>query len=123
MQILTVDNSQTTLTALRDLLTSNGFDVISARNGREGLALLEQNPTCRMVVSGWEMSEMNGVEFCKAVRARKNYIYFVFLTAYSGTNVVHGLDVGADDFISKNYDPAEFLARLRAGSRIIPLMK
>ena len=123
MQILIVDNSQTTLTALRDLLTGDGYDVISAKNGREGLELLEQNPTCRMVVSGWEMSEMNGVEFCKAVRAKKNYIYFVFLTAYSGTNVVQGLDLGADDFIAKNYNPAEFLARLRVGGRIIAQLK
>jgi DNA-binding response OmpR family regulator len=123
MQILIVDNSQTTITALRDFLTSNGYDVISAKNGKEGLDLLEQYPTCRMVVSGWEMSEMNGIEFCKAVRSKKNYIYFVFLTAYSGTDVVQGLDVGADDFIAKPYNPTEFLARLRVGSRIIPLMK
>ena len=123
MQILIVDHSQTTISALLDFLTSNGYDVISAKNGKEGLELLEQTPTCRMVVSGWEMSEMNGIEFCKAVRARKNYIYFVFLTAYSGTDMVRGLDVGADDFIAKPYNPPEFLARLRVGSRIIPLMK
>jgi DNA-binding response OmpR family regulator len=123
MQILIVDNSHTTLIALRDLLTGDGYDVISAKNGNEGLALLDQNPSCRMVVSGWEMSEMNGIEFCKAVRAKKTYIYFVFLTAYSGTDVVQGLDVGADDFVAKPYNPPEFLARLRAGSRLISLMK
>ena len=123
MQILIVDNSHMTLTTLRDLLTGNGYDVISAQNGKEGLDVLEQNPACRIVVSGWEMSEMNGVEFCKAVRAKKNYIYFIFLTAYSGTNVVHGLDVGADDFISKNCDHAELLARLRVGSRIVSMIK
>lgn len=123
MQILIVDNSQTALTALRDILTGDGYDVIAAKNGVEGLELLERNPSCRLVVSGWEMSEMSGVEFCKAVRAKKNYIYFVFLTAYSGTNVVLGLGAGADDFIAKNCDTAELLARLRVGSRIIPLIK
>ena len=123
MKILIVDNSQTALATLRDVLTGHGYDVLAAKNGKEGLELLEQHPTCRIVVSGWEMSEMNGVEFCKAVRAKKDYIYFVFLTAYSGTNAIQGLDVGADDFISKNCDPAELLARLRVGSRIIPLMK
>lgn len=123
MQVLIVDNSQTTITALRDFLTGSGFDVISAKNGKEGLELLNRNPTCRIVVSAWEMSEMNGIEFCKAVRARKDYIYFVFLTAYSGTNVVQGLEVGADDFITKPYNPPEFLARLHVASRIIPLIK
>ena len=123
MQILVVDNSQTALTALRDILTANGFDILTARNGKEGLMMLDQNPTCRIVVSGWEMSEMNGVEFCRAVRKRTNYIYFVFLTAYSGTNVVQGLDVGADDFIAKSCNPQEVIARLRAGIRIISLMK
>jgi len=123
MQILIVDNSQTALTALRDMLTGSGFDVLSAKNGREGLEILDQNPTCRIVVSGWEMSEMNGVNFCKAVRARSKYIYFVFLTAYSGTNVLEGLEVGADDFISKSCDSQELIARLRVANRIIPLLK
>jgi len=123
MQILVVDNSQTTLTALRDILTANGFDILTARNGKEGLAVLDQNPSCRLTMSGWEMGEMNGIEFCHAVRKRKSYIYFVFLTAYSGTNAVQGLDAGADDFISKSCDPQEIAARLRAGLRIIPLIK
>ena len=123
MQILVVDNSQTALTTLRDILTANGFDILTARNGKEGLTVLDQNPSCRIVMSGWEMGEMNGVEFCKAIRKRKDYIYFVFLTAYSGTNAVQGLDAGADDFISKSCDPQEITARLRAGLRIISLVK
>ena len=122
MQVLVVDNSQTALTALRDILTANGFDILTAKNGKEGLTILDQNPSCRIVLSGWEMSEMNGVEFCKAVRKRKDYIYFMFLTAYSGTNVVQGLDVGADDFIEKSCNPQEVVARLRTGIRIISLV-
>jgi len=123
MQILIVDNSQTALTTLRDLLTGNGFDVFTARNGREGLAMLDQNPTCRIVVSGWEMGEMNGVDFCKAVRTRTQYIYFVFYTAYSGTNVLEGLEVGADDFIPKSCNSQELVARLRVAHRITSLIK
>ena len=124
MQVLIVDDSKLALIALKGLLTENGYEVITASNGLDGLKALEQYPSCRAVISDWEMPEMDGIEFCTAVRAqdRPGYIYFLLLTSHGQVDeMVRGLSVGADDFIAKPYNPAEVLARLRAGERILSL--
>ena len=124
MQVLIVDDSKLALIALKSLLTENGYDVLTASDGKSGLEALELNPSCRAVISDWEMPEMNGIEFCRAVRAqdRPGYVYFLLLTSHAQVDeMVQGLSAGADDFIGKPYNPAEVLARLRAGERILSL--
>jgi len=124
MQVLIVDDNKLVLTALTGLLAKNGYEVLSASNGNEGLEILEQNPSCHAVISDWEMPEMSGIDFCKAVRAqdRPGYVYFLLLTSHKQVDdMVQGLSAGADDFIGKPYQPAEVLARLRAGERILAL--
>ncbi len=123
MQVLIVDDSKLALLALKGLLTRAGYDVLTAMNGEEGLKVLQDN-RCRMVISDWEMPVMNGLEFCRAVRAEElaGYVYFLLLTSHGATDeIVQGLAVGADDFIAKPYKPEEILARLRAGERILSL--
>ena len=123
MQVLIVDDSKLVLMALQGLLGDAGYEVITAMNGQEALEKLRAN-RCRMVISDWEMPVMDGIELCKAVRAEElsGYIYFVLLTSH-GTlgEMIQGLSAGADDFITKPYSPAEVLARLRAGERILAL--
>jgi putative two-component system response regulator len=123
MQVLIVDDSKLALVALKGLLTSAGYDVLTAPNGKEALKVLEINH-CRMVVSDWEMPVMNGLEFCRHVRAEEfsGYVYFLLLTSHGTLDeMVLGLSAGADDFIAKPYNPDEVLARLRAGERILSL--
>jgi putative two-component system response regulator len=123
MQVLIVDDSKLALTALTGLLTSAGYEVLTAMNGQEGLKTLEGS-ACRMVISDWEMPVMNGLEFCRAVRAEEftGYVYFLLLTSHGALDeMVQGLSAGADDFIAKPYKPDEVLARLRAGERILSL--
>ncbi|MDR2437809.1 MAG: response regulator [Planctomycetaceae bacterium] len=123
MQVLIVDDSKLALTALKGLLTTAGYEVLTAMNGQEGLKVLEEN-ACRMVISDWEMPVMNGLEFCRAVRAEEftGYVYFLLLTSHGALDeMVQGLSAGADDFIAKPYKPDEVLARLRAGERILSL--
>jgi len=124
MQVLIVDDNPIFLVALKALLTENGYEVITAPDGKKGLERLEQYPSCRVVISDWEMPELNGIDFCKAVRAqdRPGYVYFLLLTSHDQVDeMVQGLSTGADDFIAKPYNPAEVLARLRAGERILGL--
>ena len=124
MQVLIVDDNKILLMTLKGLLTENGYEVLTATNGKEGLEILEQYPSCRAVISDWEMPGMDGIEFCEAVRAqdRPGYIYFLLLTSHDQTNEkVLGLSAGADDFVTKPYESAEVLARLRTGERILAL--
>src|SRR5690606_3590609 len=78
----------------------------------------------RMVVSDWELPQMNGDELCRLIRARQwgRYIYIVLVTSFDGVDrVVEGLKAGADDFLSKPYDTDELRVRLRTGERILSL--
>lgn len=123
MQVLIVDDQKIVLMALKALLENAGYEVLTAMNGEEALKVLEKNP-CRMVISDWEMPVMNGIEFCRRIRADEfsGYIYFLLLTSHDDMDeMVQGLSAGADDFIAKPYNPEEVLARLRAGERILSL--
>ncbi len=123
MQVLIVDDSKLVLMALKGLLTDAGYEVITASNGSEAMEVLRTN-YCRMVISDWEMPVMTGIDLCRAIRNEEfaGYVYFILLTSH-GTlqEMIQGLSSGADDFIAKPYSPAEVLARIRAGERILSL--
>ncbi|MBN1941681.1 MAG: response regulator [Phycisphaerae bacterium] len=123
MKALVVDDDPITLTLLRDSLKYLGYEVATARNGREALAYLDKEP-CRLIISDWVMPEMDGIALCKAIRERPigGYVYIVLLTSKGGTtNLVEGYAAGADDFMSKPFEPAELNSRLRTARRILSL--
>ena len=123
MQVLIVDDNKLVLLALKGLLTEAGYEVLTAMNGQEAIEVLRNN-YCRLVISDWEMPVMTGIELCQAIRNEElaGYVYFVLLTSH-GTlqEMIQGLASGADDFIAKPYNPAEVLARIRSGERILSL--
>ena len=121
MQVLIVDDSAPTLDFLKEALELSGYDVLTAGNGREALQVLEAS-SCQLVVCDWEMPEMDGLEFCRRIRAQDmgRYVYTILLTARDGVeNVVAGLSAGADDFVTKPYDLSELTERLRAAERML----
>lgn len=123
MRVLVVEDDRVSSAFLRDTLTYFGYDVTTAENGVEAFELLRTGEF-RIVVSDWEMPEMNGAELCRKVRQRQwnSYIYIVLVTSYDGIDhVVEGLRAGADDFLSKPYHPDELQFRLRTGERILSL--
>ena len=123
MRILIVDDDPMALEMLRHALTRAGHGVETATNGREALDAL-QRTGCRLVISDWEMPEMSGVELCRAIRAGDSagYIYVVLLSArVSAADAVAGLSAGADDFMTKPFNPAELAVRVGVGERILSL--
>lgn len=123
MRVLVVEDDCVSAAFLRETLTSFGYDVTVATNGREAFSLLRTGEF-HLVVCDWEMPEMSGDELCRQVRARQwnSYIYIVLVTFFDGIDrVVEGLRAGADDFLSKPYHPDELRVRLRAGERILSL--
>jgi len=121
MRILIADDNEIALAVLESALTEDGHQVEVAHNGREALCALRRG-TCRLVISDWEMPEMNGLEFCRAVRAADfpDYIYVILLTTRGArADLIEGLSAGADDFLVKPFDPEELRVRIRTADRIL----
>lgn len=123
MRVIVVDDDPCTVMTLAGCLEQLGHEVATAENGREAYDLLQQGDF-RVVISDWEMPEMNGVELCRLVRRRHlgPYVYMALLTSRSGRDsLLEGLDAGADDFITKPVEPDELRVRLRAAERVTAL--
>lgn len=122
MRILIVDDDPISLAMLENALQQHGYEVVCANNGLEALEIVRAGEI-RMIISDWMMPEMSGVELCRAVRAEgmSHYVYFVLLTSRSEAHAVEGLDAGADEYLTKPFEPGELLARVRAARRVLSL--
>lgn len=123
MRVLIVDDDEIALELLSAAIASAGYEVSTARDGVEALEILRTG-VFRLVISDWEMPNMNGIELCRKIRERQsaNYVYIILVTSREGAqNVVEGLDAGADDFISKPFHPAELSLRIRSGMRLLSM--
>lgn len=121
--ILIVDDDEISLDLLRHALEAQNFRVWSAGNGAEALRVLEAQQI-NLVVTDWEMPQLNGLEFCREIRRRQSdhYVYVILLTSHGARDeVVEGMAAGADDFIIKPFNPPELLARIQAGRRVLAL--
>lgn len=122
MKILIADDSSSVRAMLSMLLEQDGYEIIQARDGREGLeAATKYTPS--IAVLDWEMPHLNGIEVCRRIReSNLNTMYIVMLTSKGESDsVVEGLNAGADDYLVKPFSPAELKARIRSGVRLIQL--
>lgn len=121
--ILVVDDDVVSRSLIERYLTKAGFEVASAGNGKEALSLLDQQ-FFPFVLTDWMMPEMDGPELCRRIRDRKTdgYVFIILITARdSKTDIVSGLEAGADDYLTKPIHSAELLARINTGIRILKL--
>jgi phosphoserine phosphatase RsbU/P len=119
-KILVIDDDPTTLVVLRKTLLEEGYEVLTAPNGAEGLAQARTFQPA-LIICDWIMPELDGLELCRRVKAdsQLSTIFFILLTARGGVeDRVQGLDSGADDFLSKPVELSELRARIRAGLRL-----
>jgi sigma-B regulation protein RsbU (phosphoserine phosphatase) len=122
-RVLVVDDSRLQRRILAASLKKWGFVVTEAESGSQALEICRDMPP-DLVLSDWMMPGMTGVEFCTEFRrmTRDNYGYFILLTSKSDkAEIAHGLDAGADDFLTKPVDPGELRARIAAGERILEM--
>src|SRR6476660_5804997 len=127
MRILLAEDDQDSRDLLGLLLELDGHSVVQASNGREAWDIFEsQTEGFPLLISDWLMPEIDGLELCRRIRAanRVRYTYILLLTALKGkANYVGAMKAGADDFISKPYDPDELKARLIVAARITQLQE
>ena len=115
-KILVVDDEPDILEFLRYNLVKEGFQVVTASNGEDGLALAEREKP-DLVVLDIMMPKMDGVEVCRALRANRQFDQTViaFLTAREEDySQIAALDVGGDDYITKPIRPRVFTSRIKA---------
>ena len=119
-KILIVDDDPTTRLILKKALQNAGHSVFVAKNGLDGLAQVKTlHPA--LVICDWMMPQMNGLDFCVAVKADRTLAttYIILLTRRGHVDDrVKGLDSGADEFLSKPIEVQELTARVRAGLRL-----
>ena len=115
MRALVIDDSRTVRLIIGKVLTELGLDVVEAGNGREGLERLEENPDADVVLVDWNMPEMNGLEFIRAVRARPEYRHTKLMMVTTETEqeqVLRALDAGADEYVMKPFTRDILVAKL-----------
>lgn len=114
--VLIVEDESALLTLLRYNLEREGFQVLEARDGEEGLLIAEeQKPD--LILLDWMLPRLSGIEVCRRLRRQSETreIPVIVLTARGEeADKVRGLDSGADDYVTKPFSPTELLSRIRA---------
>jgi DNA-binding response OmpR family regulator len=126
MRVLIADDEATSRHLIQATLGGWGFEVLLAVDGCEALRVLQESRGPEIAILDWMMPGIDGLDVCRRMRAAmpNAATYIILVTARGGLeNVVRGLEAGADDYITKPFDPRELRARLHVGVRIVQLQK
>jgi len=126
MRVLIADDEATTRHLIQATLGGWGFEVLVAGDGSEALRVLQGSRGPEIAMLDWMMPGIDGLEVCRRMRATmpNAATYIILVTVRGGLeNVVRGLEAGADDYITKPFDPRELRARLHVGARIVQLQR
>jgi DNA-binding response OmpR family regulator len=115
-RILLVDDEQPIQTLLSFPLQKDGYEVIQASDGREALARFSEQ-TFDLVVLDVMMPRMDGLEVCRRLRARSSVPIIMLTAKAEEIDKVLGLELGADDYITKPFSMREFRSRVKAALR------
>ncbi|HEV3031643.1 MAG TPA: response regulator, partial [Polyangia bacterium] len=113
-RILIIEDEPDLVRGLRDALEFEGFDILSSGLGRDGVKLArERGPD--LVLLDLMLPDMNGFAVCEEIRASSPLVPIIMLTARSQeSDKIRGLEVGADDYITKPFSVGELVARIGA---------
>lgn len=122
MKVLIADDDQPSRKLLDVVLRKGGYEGVVAVDGPEALQCAETLTEPYIAILDWMMPGMSGLQVCAALRSAKTKIrpYVIMLSSKSDKgDIAAALDVGADDYLSKPFDNAELLARLRVAARTL----
>ncbi|MEM7655841.1 MAG: ATP-binding protein [Bacteroidota bacterium] len=116
LRIMVVDDEPINQQVIKNHLTGEAYEVLQAMNGMAALALLEQGEEVDLIVLDAMMPRMSGYEVCQKIREQylPSELPIIMVTAKNQiADLVHGLDIGANDYLPKPFSKEEFLARIK----------
>lgn len=114
-KILIVDDEKDIIQLIRDFSILEKFEIIEANSGEEALELFDDSIS--LIVLDVNMDGISGLDVCKTIR-KKSYVPIIFLTCNnSQADMILGLCIGADDYITKPFNPIELIARIKTNIR------
>jgi diguanylate cyclase (GGDEF)-like protein len=124
MRLLIVEDDPVSLHLLDTLLRGWGYETVLAHGGKEAWEILRAPDAPALVLLDWMMSDMDGIEICRNVRSLQQELrpYIILLTAKEAKkDLVIGINAGADDYMTKPFEPDELRVRVHAGERIVEM--
>ena len=124
MRILIAEDDAVSRRLLERKLSTWGYQVTTCANGIEAWRVLEREDAPQLAILNWMMPGMDGVQICREVRKqqRRHYTYMILLTARDHKeDIVEGIEAGADDYVTKPFNPHELNVRVRAGRRVLDM--
>ncbi|MCJ2544234.1 response regulator [Synechococcus bigranulatus str. 'Rupite'] len=119
--VLIVDDSYMVAEMLSNFLGKQGCSISYALDGSSALEQIRRRPP-DLIIADWVMPSLNGLDLCRQLRQSPEYawVYYIIMTAREGNdNMERALEAGADEFLSKPFQAAELMTRVRAGLRIV----
>jgi DNA-binding response OmpR family regulator len=121
IKVLVADDDAPTRILLRAAVSQWGYEVVEASDGEEAWNTLQLPNQPQMMIVDWLMPKLDGIDLCRRIKNEfTQQPYIILLTQLSGTtNIVKGLEAGANEFLSKPFNIVELQSRLSVGARII----
>jgi DNA-binding response OmpR family regulator len=122
MRILIAEDDCTSRAMLSAILKKNGYEVIETINGTEALSALQLPDAPRLAIIDRLMPEVDGLEVIRRLRSEVPTLphYLIMLTSMGAKgDIIAGLDAGANDYLTKPFDPGELRARIEVGRRLV----
>jgi phosphate regulon transcriptional regulator PhoB len=112
-KVLVVDDEREIVKILRAYLEEAGFSVVTAADGQEALTVFRREKPA-FVVLDWMLPKLSGIDVCRALRKESDVPIIMLTARVEETDKLIGLELGADDYVTKPFSPRELVARVRA---------
>lgn len=122
MKVLIADDGVMFLRLLTGIVSVLGHEVVPVSNGVDALHVLTTDPEIDIAMLDWVMPKLDGLEVLRTLRHKQlpRQPYVILVTSKSGMpDIVAGLDMGADDYVTKPFERVELEARIRVGMRMV----
>ena len=126
MRILIAEDDTASRRLLQASLARWGYEVIVTSDGQQAWEQLQLPNAPPLLILDWLMPGLDGIDVCRKARAHKNLrsAHIILLTSRdTKDDLVQGLEAGADDYVTKPFDPEELKARVHVGSRVVQLQR